>query len=741
MSHRLSFVLFLLLMSTDIRAQTRSSPTCRITDWPMGQVLAAPGGEPSGLASGDFDGDGLLDLVRASSFEAPGGGNFRGVVAVWRGIPGGFDPTPATVIEGQLNEQFGYSLAAAGDVNGDGFDDIVVGTAGTTQRRAYLYVGGPSGLSGPAWSFAASGLPEYGTHRVVVGALGDVNGDGYDDFGVIVLRVPPIPAVSVWQILAFHGGPSGPSATPDVVIPAPYDYWARVVGVGDINGDGYGDIAARAGSTHDAVVRIYFGSAAGLGTTAVAEERGTVFSSDLGRGLAAAGDMDGDGLDDFVMSEPGSYSVTTPDTGGVRLHRWTGSGIARVWESLQDPRDQLLGLAVLAPGDLDGDGWNDIVGTAEFRLPRIPSLTIAGIGAWFGSPAGLAPRPALVAVQPPDMRALGWMLASAGDVDGDGRSDIAATAILRSGASVVLVIPGAEPNDAPDVRAGPDVTIDCGQVNVRAVASDINGDALAYLWESDCGEATFIPSAEVPAPTVTFDPGCGRECKLTVLVDDGRCGLATDTIAVRVDDRSPPGLRGLPPDVAVACDAVPAPAPVTTDDACDPAPTLGFAEVRRDGPCPWSYEVERRWMATDSCGNETTGGHVLTVVDDVAPVVVGARGALRCLWPPNGRIARFRLDEFSPRALDNCDPSPNLLLAGCEALEDGLPVADAATECGVSADGREIWVRSRRSGAARDGRQYAVIVRAEDACGNRSATDVIGFIHVPHDNRPGKRCP
>jgi hypothetical protein len=196
-------------------------------------------------------------------------------------------------------------------------------------------------------------------------------------------------------------------------------------------------------------------------------------------------------------------------------------------------------------------------------------------------------------------------------------------------------------------------------------------------------------------------------------------------------------LSGVPADVTVECDAVPAPASPTATDTCDPVPALTFAEVRIDGDCPNRYGLRRTWTATDRCGNARSTTQSITVVDTTPPVVTSGSDTLYCLWPPNHKYVCFDAASFAPHVTDNCGGTLTWQFVDCHSSQPDNDVADGNTvnDCTVAGDGQSFCVRSEWQGTKREGRFYDVTVVATDACGNNSNPTVIGRIHVPHDQR------
>src|SRR5262249_5095937 len=147
----------------------------------------------------------------------------------------------------QVSAWYGYSVDGAGDVNGDGYDDVIVGAyrydgGQDNEGRAFVYYGSPTGPSlTPDWS-AESDLVGAWYGPSVSGA-GDVNGDGYDD--VIVGAPNPDHGTTIGLAYAYYGSSTGLSPTPSWVVQGDQlvDWFGRRVhAAGDVNGDGFDDV-------------------------------------------------------------------------------------------------------------------------------------------------------------------------------------------------------------------------------------------------------------------------------------------------------------------------------------------------------------------------------------------------------------------------------------------------------------------------------------------------------------------
>jgi hypothetical protein len=127
-------------------------------------------------------------------------------------------------------------------------------------------------------------------------------------------------------------------------------------------------------------------------------------------------------------------------------------------------------------------------------------------------------------------------------------------------------------------------------------------------------------------------------------IDGSGNSVSGDQLIV-VQDTTAPALVGVPADVTVECDSVPAVASVSATDACD-APSLVFDEVKTDGTCVGSYTLTRTWTATDACGNVTVATQVVTVEDTTAPVIASDAADIT---PADAPVT------FQIAASDNCD--------------------------------------------------------------------------------------
>jgi hypothetical protein len=407
--------------------------------------------------AGDVNGDGYSDvIVGAEGFDH--GQNNEGSAFLYLGSASGLSTTATWTAEGNQDDaMLGHSVQTAGDVNGDGYSDVIVGTNGQTgEGKAYVFLGSPSGLATtPAWTVASNqATAAFGS---AVATAGDVNGDGYADV-LVGAYLYDDGETDEGRVDLYLGSASGLSTIPAWTAEGNQSsarFGVALGSAGDVNGDGYSDVVIGArsydnGQTDEGRALVYLGSASGLSTTAAWTAEGDFANAFFGASVGTAGDVNGDGYSDVIV---GAWQYDAPH--GWALHGWAyvyfgsaaGLSTTAAW-IVEGVRDNKLGFAVATAGDVNADGYSDvIVSVPSFSHPEDDE---GRVNVYLGSASGLAPTPSWTAESDVPSAIFGWAVGSAGDVNGDGRSDVIVGApfyvngVYQEGGAFVYLAPLAE---------------------------------------------------------------------------------------------------------------------------------------------------------------------------------------------------------------------------------------------------------------------------------------------------------
>lgn len=300
-------------------------------------------------------------------------------------------------------QAFGGKLAGLADIDGDGVRDLVAGCQeyGQTSGMVRAY-SGATGAVIHTWSGFQSGSG--------VADAGDVDGDGTTDVvvGDIWADVNFINEGEVWVFSGSNG-----SLLRHFVGGGKDRYLGGDVGgLGDLNGDGYSEVilGAWGESTTVAFAGVVY-VRSGIDGSVLYRIEGGVDHGYFGYSVARVEDTDGDGITDFAVGAPGESSLGH-DTGAAYLYSGANGALLRSWNGLEI--NSRFGRQLRGVGDADGDGRGDIVVGAMLSSPNGKVHLLSGAsGAILHSFVGYDPE-----------EVFGHSVDSAGDVDGDGFDDI-----------------------------------------------------------------------------------------------------------------------------------------------------------------------------------------------------------------------------------------------------------------------------------------------------------------------------
>lgn len=434
--HKPKMSLFILssLLATPIFAQYTPppAPISISPAWTLEKNQAASSFGSSVAGAGDVNGDGYADVIIGVKYYDKGESN-EGIAVLYLGSAAGISGSPSWYAESnQADAFYGTRVASAGDVNSDGYSDVIIGAPGydngeSGEGKAYLYLGGPTGLSTtPVWT--AEGNAIHASFGLGVSGAGDVNGDGYDDIIVGASDITYEGSSYSGAAYIFYGNPDGVSDVADWEYSewdSDSNYGYAVSSAGDVNGDGYDDIIIGAHTTGwdgPGVAYVYLGSAGGIVTPYHWIDGGGYDAAYFGKSVTS-GDYNADGYSDIAIGAPNwVIDYWSGETiGRVSVYYGSSTGLTST-----DPDwavDDQTGLgSSLGSGDFNNDGYDDILaGLSGYTNDQ------AGEGAIFvytGGPDGI-PGATTWASQSNQVSAeLGSSVASAGDVNGDGFDDM-----------------------------------------------------------------------------------------------------------------------------------------------------------------------------------------------------------------------------------------------------------------------------------------------------------------------------
>lgn len=388
----------------------------------------------------DLNGDGFDDVVVGAPLASPGGMMNAGEVRVYYGGVMGIGAVADRVLRGARgNDQFGSAVAAAGDVDGDGFGELIVGAwhatlAGGDLRAgaASIYRGGPMGISVMPTTLliGAAARDEFG---VSVASGGDLNGDGYADVVVGAWLASPGGSFGEGSASVYYGSAMGIANAPSRVLGGTNGdgFGYSLASAGDVNADGYSDLIVGAsnadpgGRFNAGTASIFLGGMMGIANVPMTRIEGAAAGDAAGSSVASAGDVNNDGFSDVVVGTTTAFVGMPLGQGYVTLHHGSAGGISVVAaRTLRGGgSEDHWGRVVTSAGDVNADGFSDVlIGSADVD---VGGLVDAGrVSVFLGSVMGIPAAPARTIDGAASRDWLGYSAAGVGDVNQDGFDDI-----------------------------------------------------------------------------------------------------------------------------------------------------------------------------------------------------------------------------------------------------------------------------------------------------------------------------
>jgi Secretion system C-terminal sorting domain/FG-GAP repeat/FG-GAP-like repeat len=478
-------------------------PSVSVSD--ANQAYAAFG--CSVASAGDVNGDGFSDVIIGANLYDDTNTN-EGVCFIYYGTTTGLTAAPVSILDdaNQDDAGFGSSVASAGDVNGDGYSDVIVGAyfytdgVNAQEGQAFVYHGGATGIGTNAAATVESNQTSAQMGWSVASA-GDVNGDGYSD---VIVGAPFFDNGQADEGRAFlyHGSATGISTTAAATVESNQvnaQMGISVASAGDVNGDGYSDVIVGAirfdnGEIDEGAAFVYHGSAAGISTTAAATVESNQGNADMGRSVASAGDVNGDGYSDVIVGA-NIFDNGENDEGRAFVYHGSATGINTIAAATVESNQEFgnMGHSVASAGDVNGDGYSDVIVGANLFDAGLNNEGAAFV--YHGSATGINTTATATVESNQTSAFMGWSVASAGDVNGDGYSDVIVGALLfdngESNEGRAYVYHGS----ATGINTTAIATVESNQTSAQmgnevASAGDVNGDGYsdvivgAYLFDN-----------------------------------------------------------------------------------------------------------------------------------------------------------------------------------------------------------------------------------------------------------------
>ncbi|MBK8552193.1 MAG: FG-GAP repeat protein [Ignavibacteria bacterium] len=424
--HLMAIAIVLTFVSVKIYSQTNELQK---------KSKSLPEGDKFGISvssAGDINGDGFFDVIAGANFNDAGGSN-AGRAYIYFGGNTMNNVADVILTGASVNDFFGSSLSSAGDVNSDGYSDVIVGAirndaGGTDAGRAYIYFGG-SVMNNIA-DVTLTGVAANDFFGYSVSESGDVNADGYSD---VLVGAPnnDNAGTDAGRAYMYFGG-AVMNNVADITLngaAAGDNFGWSVSSASDVNGDGFFDIIIGApgndaGGSNAGRANVYFGGVLMDNISDIAFT-GSASNDNFGWSVSSAGDVNGDSYSDVIIGAPNNssaganYGRAYVYFGGISM-----DNIADEFMSGSAVNDN-FGYSVSSAGDINGDGYSDLIAGEIYN--DAGGLDAGRVYVYINSMIG-TDIPNITLTGEAAQTNLGFSVSSAGDVNGDGYNDMIAGA-------------------------------------------------------------------------------------------------------------------------------------------------------------------------------------------------------------------------------------------------------------------------------------------------------------------------